>query len=79
MGEELRGRADVGAPAEPASVAGIEVGGDVGVVEGLDCILNTRGVGGLSLLALGDVQVGDEVSETVGLCGKVLVSRQDTQ
>lgn len=70
--EELGGGADVGAPAEPARVAGVEVGGYVWVVEGLDCVLDARFVSGLGLLAFGDVEVGDEVAETVGLCAEVL-------
>lgn len=72
MREELGGGADVGAPAEPARVAGVQVGGYVWVVEGFDCVLDARFVSGLGLLAFGDVEVGDEVAETVGLCAEVL-------
>jgi len=54
-------------------VAGVDVGAYVGEVEVLDGVLDAGGVGGLGVLALLDVQVGDEVAETVGLCGKLLV------
>ena len=46
-------------------MACVGVGGDVGEVERLDCVLDARNVGGLGFLALGDAQVGDEVAETV--------------
>lgn len=67
--EQLGCWAQVGIPAEPSSVASVDVGADVGEVEGLDGVFDTVDVGGLGFLALGDVQVGDEVAETVGLCG----------
>lgn len=65
--EELRSGVDVGGPAEPASVSGIHVhvhadGGEL--VEGVG---DARLVGGLSVRALLDVQVRDEVRERVGL------------
>jgi hypothetical protein len=47
-------------------VSCIGVGGDVGEVECLDCVFDTLDVGGLGFLASGDVQVGDQVAETVG-------------
>ena len=50
-------------------MTGVDVGADVGEVEGLDGVFDAVDVGGLGRLALGDVQVGDEVAETVGLCG----------
>ena len=77
LGEQLGCWADVGAPAEPAGVAGVEIGRDVRVVEGLDGVLDAAGVGGLGLLAFGDVKVGDEVAKTVGLCGKMSVAGCD--
>jgi hypothetical protein len=66
LGKHLGGGCQVGFPAQPAGVACVGVGGDVGEVEGLDCVLDTGDVGGLSFLASGNVQVGDEVAETVG-------------
>lgn len=68
LGEEFGRRRKVGVPAEPAGVAGVDVGGHVGEVEGLDSVLNAGNVGWLGFLALSDVQVGHEVAETVGLC-----------
>jgi hypothetical protein len=56
---------EVGVPAEPAGVAGVDVRGHVGEVEGFDGVFDARDVGGLGFLAFGDVQVGDEVAETV--------------
>lgn len=55
-------------------MAGVGVRGDVGEVEGLDCVLDAFDVGGLSFLAPGDVEVGDEVTETVGFWVNVSVS-----
>jgi hypothetical protein len=69
LGEQLGGGCQVGFPAEPAGVACIGVGCDVGEVERLDCVLDTRNVGRLGFLALGDAEVGDEVAETVRLWG----------
>ena len=71
--EEFGRGGQVGVPAQPAGVAGVDVGAHVGEVEGLDSILDAGDIGGLGFLALGDVQVGDEVAETVGLCGSGLV------
>jgi hypothetical protein len=65
--EELGGGPEVGVPAEPAGVPGVDVGGHVGEVECLDGVFDAGDVGGLRFLAFGDVQVGDEVAETVGL------------
>ena len=50
-------------------MAGVDVGAHVGEVEVLDGVLDAGDVGGLGVGALLDVQVGDEVAETVGLCG----------
>ena len=66
LGEHLGGGSQVGFPAQPAGVASISVRGNVGEVESLDGVLDTLNVGGLSFLASGNVQVGDEVAETVG-------------
>lgn len=66
-GEELGRRREVGLPAEPARVACVDVHGDVGEVERLDCVFDTGDVGGLGFLAPGHVHVGDQIAETVGL------------
>lgn len=66
-GEELGRRREVGLPAEPACVACIDVHGDVGEIERLDCVFDTGDVGGLGFLASDDVHVGDQIAETVGL------------
>jgi hypothetical protein len=46
-------------------VAGVDVLVDVGEVEGFDGVFDAGDVGGFGFLAAGDVQVGDEVAETV--------------
>lgn len=66
FGEEFGGGAEVCVPAEPAGVAGVDVGGYVGEVEGLDGVFYARDVGGFGFDAAGDVHVCDEVAETVG-------------
>lgn len=65
---ELSSRAYVGRPAEPATVASIEVHGDVGEVEFLNGVDGELLVSTLCLGALVDVQVGDQVSKRVRLC-----------
>ena len=68
LGVQRSSQGLVGRPSEPSSVAGIEVHGDVGQVEVLDGVVGALEVSGLSVLALGDVQVGDQVGQGVGLC-----------
>lgn len=66
VGEECRCRIDVGGPAKPPCVSGIEVHGHVGKIELANGILSTLVVGGLGTAALGDVHVGDHVGQGVG-------------
>lgn len=68
---ELSSRANVGGPAEPATVTGIEVHGDVGEVEFLDSVNGELLVSTLGLGTLVDVQVGDQVSKRVRLCNGI--------
>lgn len=68
FGEEFGGGREVGVPTKPAGVAGVDVRVHVREVEGLDGVFDAGDVGGLRVGALLDVQVGDEVAETVGLC-----------
>jgi hypothetical protein len=68
---ELSSRANVGGPAEPATVTSIEVHGDVGKVEFLDGVDGEFLVSTLGLGALVDVQVGDQVSKGVRLCNRI--------
>lgn len=71
LGVELSSRANVGGPAEPATVTGIEVHGDVGEVEFLDSVNGELLVSTLGLGTLVDVQVGDQVSKRVRLCNGI--------
>lgn len=71
LGVELSSRANVGGPAEPATVTGIEVHGDVGEVEFLDSVNGEFLVSTLGLGTLVDVQVGDQVSKRVRLCNGI--------
>lgn len=57
----------VGVPAKPATVASIDVHGDVGKVEVLESIGNALLVAIRRVLAGGKVGVGDQVRERVGL------------
>lgn len=68
VAEHARRRTDVGSPAEPAGVSGIEIHGHVGEVELLDGVGGAFLVGGGRAGALGHVQVGDEVREGIRLC-----------
>ena len=68
---ELSGRRKVGGPSKPATVTGIDVHGNVGKVELLDGVDGKLFVSAGSVGALGDVHVGDQVSERIGLCRDV--------
>jgi hypothetical protein len=63
----IRGRTQVVVPAEPAAVAGVDVHGDVGEVEGLESVCYTIAVAGGRVLAGLEVGVCDQVGERVGL------------
>ena len=65
--EQGRCGSDVGGPTEPAGVTGVQVHGDVGEVQVGNGVLDAGQVGGLGVGALGDVEVGHQVSKTVGL------------
>lgn len=47
-------------------MASIDVHGDIGKIEGLECVVDAVHVCGLGTGALGDVQVGDQVGNRVG-------------
>jgi len=70
VAEHGRGGADVGGPAEPAGVAGVEVHGHVWQVELLDGVGGQLLVGSSRVGALGNAHVGDHVGEGVGLDDK---------
>jgi hypothetical protein len=57
------GRTQVVVPAEPASVAGVDVHGDVGQVERLQGVCDTIAVAGGRVLASLEVGVGDKVGK----------------
>ena len=59
----MRGRGDVGVPAEPSGVTSIEVEVDVGLAELLDSIYGHALVDVLSSGATRIAQVGDQVGE----------------
>ena len=65
--EENGKRTQVVVPAEPATVTSIEVHGNVGEVELLECVCNTLTVTSSRSLACGKVDVGDKVGKGVGL------------
>lgn len=67
LGQLLRPGLQVGVPAEPAAVAGVDVHDDVGQVEALEGVGDALLVRALALLACRQVGVGDEVGERVGL------------
>lgn len=67
VGEEGGGGPDVGGPAEPATVASVEVLSNVGEVELGDGVVGALLVGGGGVGALGNVSVGDKVGKRVGL------------
>lgn len=62
-----RRRTQVVVPAEPASVAGIDVHGNVGQVERLEGVRNTITVARGGVLAGLEVGVCDQVGEGIGL------------
>ena len=66
-GKQSCGGLEVGRPAEPAGVAGIEVHRYMGKVELLDGVYDQVLVGLLGVAALGDVEVGYQVGKRVGL------------
>lgn len=61
LGELLRAGLQVGVPAEPAAVAGINVHDDVGEVEALESVGDALLVGALAVLAGLQIGIGDEV------------------
>lgn len=65
--EPLGSGLEVVVPAQPATVAGVNVHDDVGEVEGLESVGNTLLVATCGLLARSDVAVGDQVGKRVGL------------
>lgn len=65
-GELLGARCEVVVPAEPSTVASINVLNDIGQVECLEGVSNTLAVARRGLLASGQVVVGDEVREGIG-------------
>lgn len=67
LGQLLGAGLEVGVPAEPAAVAGVDVHDDVGEVKALESVGDTLLVGGLGLLARRQVGVGDQVGQRVGL------------
>ena len=67
LGELLCAGLQIGVPAEPATVASINVHDDVGKVEALQSIGDTLLIGALALLAGRQVGVGDQVGERIGL------------
>ncbi len=67
LGQLLRAGLQVGVPAEPAAVAGIDVHDDVGEVEALESVCDALLVRALAVLASLQVRVGHEVGERVGL------------
>lgn len=67
LSKERRSRADIGAPSEPSSMAGIKVHSDVREVQLRERVLDTSEVSGLGVGALGDGQVGHQVSDGIRL------------
>lgn len=65
LGELLRAGLQVGVPAEPAAVAGVDVHDDVRQVEALEGVGDTLLVRALALLARRQVGVGDKVGERI--------------
>jgi len=63
----LRAGLEVVVPAEPATVAGVDVHDDVGEVEVLESVGNAVTVAGSGVLAGLKIGVGDQVGERVGL------------
>jgi hypothetical protein len=62
-----RGHTQVVVPAEPASVTGINVHGNVGEVELLERVCDALAVAGCRVLAGLEVDVGDQVGQGIGL------------
>ncbi|KAK4665535.1 hypothetical protein QC763_0063480 [Podospora pseudopauciseta] len=67
LGELLGAGLEVGVPAEPAAVAGVDVLDDVGKVERLERVGDTVAVAGGRVAAGLNVGVGDQVGERIGL------------
>lgn len=67
MSEQVGSRLQISRPAKPASMASVNVHGHVGQIERLKSILDTLIVRGLCIGALGHVEIGHHVGETVGL------------
>lgn len=65
--EEIGGGLDVGGPAEPAGVSGIEIHGDIGQVQLLEGVDRQLLVCGRRAAALLNVHVGDHVGKRIGL------------
>jgi len=68
LSEQLGGRLDVGGPAEPASVTGIEVHDDVLHVERLDGVFGESLVCGRGVCTFGNVEVGHQVGQRIRFC-----------
>lgn len=66
-GQLLSAGLEVVVPAQPATVASVEVLDNVGQVEGLQRVGNTVTVARSAVLASLEVDVGDQVGERVGL------------
>ena len=65
--EEGSSGLQIGGPPEPASVASIDVDVDVGLGKSLPSVDGKSLVSGLGVGAFGDVQVGDQVGQTIRL------------
>lgn len=67
IGKLLSTGLEVVVPAEPATVASVDVHNDVGKVQRLESVRDTLTVAGGGVLACLEVDVGDEVGERVRL------------
>lgn len=67
LGEELSSRLKVGSPTEPSGVSCVHVGDDTDGRKLRECVVDTCHVRGLGVRAVGVAQVGDQVSQRVGL------------
>lgn len=65
--KELRSRALVVGPAQPASMACIKIHGDVGQVQFRDSVVGQADIRIVSLGTLGNIHVGDQISQGVRL------------
>ena len=70
LGKPLGARLEVVVPAQPATVAGVDVHNDIVQVELLQCVRNTLFVPGLGVLASLQIAVGYQVGQGVGLDDK---------